>query len=538
MRTTHQYASLFAALLCLGGIPGWGQRAVGVGPAIPISPHFVGLNNQSASIFEPWNVDARREGFLRTRARLIRYAGGTVSTYWDMQRDRMFPLGEQVDPNGGPVLQRKYVISWVASMNGGQLNSLENLKRMLDEAREKDPNGPPAVLFVLNMVTPGADYYTALWERTVDQTPGSKDWWAMMDDRLARNLNLLDRAAKLGIPVRYVEFGNEYYFGPGSANPEGATVEPYVAGVTPPDPNMIGAFPDLGRSYACAVNDWARKLLDRYPGVRLSAVASNGRGGTRRSDWNFHVARHVDRSLVPAVSFHHYGGISRGSLTSSPEGLAEALASWLESRDELLNSADEVRDREFWITEWNSNSAQGTWGHGLQSLFALNAWLQQGNVAITAYHQFSAASILRTPGPEITAAARALSLFALASGGQSRAQEIRWEDLPPSPQSRVPRLWGWKFTRADATCPRYLLVNQGAESLSLDLNGFFGNQPYRAHIAHAPLGASTADPGEVVSTVDAALDLPAFSVAVLYEAKAGDGSCNEGCAPRPSDPQN
>lgn len=525
-----QAASIWvAALLAANALPAWGQRAAGVGPAVALSPHFLGFNNQTAGIREPWDVETRREGFLRARARLIRYPGGTVSSYWDMLRDRMFSPGEQVSPAEGIVLQRKFVISWVASMNGGQVNSLENLKLLLDEAREKDPDGSPAVLFVLNLVTPGADYYSVLWRRPVEQTPGSADWWAMMDDRLERNFAMLDRAVKLGIPVTYVEFGNEYYFGQGAANPDGAVVEPYVAGVTPQDPQMAGAFPDAdsdidhdsdpdyGRSYAVAVNAWAPRLVSRYPGVRLAAVASDGRGGVRRRDWNFNVARYVDRALTPAVSFHHYGGVSRGSLTANTQAFVEALDSWMDSRNELLNSADEVRDREFWITEWNSNTAQGTWGHGLLSLYSLHAWLQQGNVALTAYHQFSAAPILRGAGPEVTAGARALSLLALASAGRARAQEIRWQDNPPATaQTQIPRLWGWKFTRSDSTDPRYVVVNQSGEAAAVDLKVFFGGQAYRAHIAHAPLGTATADPGESVITVTGALDLPPFSVATVY----------------------
>jgi hypothetical protein len=456
----------------------------------------------------------------------------------------MFTSGDQVSPEDGVVLQRKYVISWVASMNGGQVNSLTNLKRLIEDARDKDPDGSPAVLFVLNMVTPGADYYSSVWQRHVDQTPGSSDWWAMMNDRLARNLDMLDRAVELGIPVRYVEFGNEYYFGQGAANPEGAVVEPYVAGVTPPDPQMTGAFPDAdskidadsdpdyGRSYACVVNEWAPKLLARYPGVRLAAVASDGRGGARRRDWNHYVARHVDRSLVSAVSFHHYGGISRGALTTSAEALHEAFRSWEDSRDEILNFADEVRDREFWFTEWNSNSAPGTWGHGLQSLFALKTWLEQGNVALTTYHQFSAAPILLAPGPEITASARALSLFALASAGRARAQEIRWEDNPPgAPGSELSRVWGWRFTRTDSTCARYLVVNFSADAASLDLKSLFGEQPYRVHVAFAALGNSTNDPGEKISSVSGTLELPPLSVAVLYTSQADGARCQEGCIP-------
>lgn len=541
-------ATLISALVTPASIGVlYAQTAAGTGAAVPLLPHLAGYNNQTAAISEPWRSETRREALVRARPALLRYPGGTVSTYWDMRQDRLFRLGEGIDLEAGTVLQKRYVINWVAAMQG-QPNPLADLKAALDAAAEATSSAPPAVLFVLNMATPGADYYSSLWRRPVDQTPGSADWWAMLDDRLQRNFDMLDRAVKLGIPVRYVEFGNEYYFGTGAVSAAGATVEPYVAGVLPVDRNMIGAFPDsdspldpdsepdLGKAYACAVNDWARQLLARYPGVRLCAVASDGTGGARRRGWNANVARFVDRALVPAVSFHMYGGISSGNLTDGEDGLAEAMESWMESWEAVRRSAAELASREFWITEWNSNRDVGTWGHGLHCLFALSTWLADGNLGLTAYHQFSANSTLVGAGPEITATARAISLFALASAGMSQAQPVLW-DQPPllAGKSRVPALVGWKFSRADSTCPRYLLVHYGAEPRTVDVSALLDGATAKVVQAHAPLGRQTTDPGERTLATSGQLELPAYSVTVFWTGPDSAESCLEGCRGRQAD---
>ncbi len=542
---TATLASAFVTLASIGAVHA--QTAVGVGAAVPLLPHLAGYNNQTAAIAEPWSSETRREALARARPALLRYPGGTVSTYWDMLQDRLFRLGKGIDLEAGTILQKRYVINWVAAMQG-QPNPLAGLKAALDAAAEATSSTPPAVLFVLNMATPGADYYASLWRRPVDQTPGSNDWWAMLDDRFQRNLDMLNRAVKLGIPVRYVEFGNEYYFGTGAVTADGATVEPYVAGVLPVDRNMVGAFPDpdspldpdsepdLGKAYACAVNDWARQLLAHYPTVRLCAVASDGTGGARRRGWNVNVARYVDRTLVPAVSFHVYGGVSRGSLTAGDDGLAEAMESWMESWQAVKRSAADLASREFWITEWNSNRDAGSWGHGLHCLFALTTWMADGNLGLACYHQFSSNSIIVGDGPEITATARALSLFALASAGMWQAQPVLWDQVPLLAGKRaVPALAGWKFSRADSTCPRYLFIHYGAEPRTVDVSALVPGAPANVVQTHAPLGRQTTDPGERTGTTGGELVLPAYSVTVLWPGSESGNSCVEGCRGRQAD---
>lgn len=503
------------------------QKVTGTGAAVPLLPHAAGYNNQTAPMLEPWQIETRREGLVKARPTLLRYPGGSVANYWDMQRDKLFTPVVEIDPEGGASILRKYTLAWVASLNGGQMNSVRDLRSALDYSAEKSQNGAPAVIFVMNMVTPGPEYYAAVWKRAVDQTPGSGDWWNMLDDRYRRNLDMLERAEALGVPIRYVEFGNEYYFGAGAANPAGATVEPYVAGVIPNDPNLAGAFPGLGKDYACAVNDWARKLRARFPGVRLCAVAGDPRGGARRRDWNLNVARFVDRDLVPAVSFHHYGGITAGNLTENAEQLHETMWTWRESWIEIQENARELTDREFWLTEWNSNTSQGTWGHGLHSLFCLHTWLSGGNFGLSAYHQFSNNTVLAGQGPDITATARAMSLFSLATAGMRRALPLVFDGVPSAP---VPAFFGWKFTKGDSTGEKYMLVNLGGEERTIDVSSLTAEANLKVHQARAPLNREMIDPGETVSSSKSQLKLPAFSVTVWWPDAAAQPA--EGCPER------
>lgn len=211
-------------------------RVSSLSDGVAIDPLFVGLNNDSSLERDPWTSETVRAALTKTRSGTLRYPGGTPGNYWDMRGQVMFQPGAAVDLARGIHTQTRYTMGWVASVSPvRQPNTVEELAKAYAEMKKA---GPAGIIFTLNMITPGADYYAALWGRAVNQSPGSADWWAMLDDRYARNVEMLDRAQAAGIPIRYIEFGNEYHFGagPGGSATAGAVVEPYSAGTwtTPP----------------------------------------------------------------------------------------------------------------------------------------------------------------------------------------------------------------------------------------------------------------------------------------------------------------
>jgi uncharacterized protein (TIGR03437 family) len=529
-------ALLFALIVAFAALPrqaasqsGATATVAGLGAPITLLPHMVGFNNQLAAVANPWSVETRRVALTAARTGVLRYPGGTVATYWDMNAGMLFTNGETINIPGGILTQTKYTIGWVSTF-GKQPNTIGDFKLAYD-ATSVSASGALGVIFVMNMTTPGADFYAVAWNRAVDQTPGSADWWAMMNDRYARNLKMLDEAKAAGIPIQYIEFGNELYFGPGAPGVDGAgaAVEPYSAGTVPASSEMVGAFPDvdspldadndpdLGKAYAFVVNDWAPKLLARYPGVRLCAIGSDGGGGARRQGWNTNVVALIDKTKVPAVSYHIYGGVSAGNVTSDEASLGAAIASWRGDWANRKTRAAMPADREFWFTEWNSNQASGSWGHGLFSAASLDTWLSEGRLGLSTFHQFSQGIIAGT-GPGLTATGRAFSLFSLASKNSTRARQLVWRDAPKLTGSDVTAVFGWQFDGGSDRKTKYLLVNLSGAEQSINLSALKGIAGATFTRAAAALSTSTTDPGETTGTVSATMTLPARSITVFQSA--------------------
>lgn len=490
------------------------------GDALAIRPELIGYNNQLASAFNPWANANRRAGLLASRAALLRYPGGTVSSYWDFVNGRLFDSADAIDATDTtPPLaytQNQYTINWVAGFNSG-LNTVADLALAVD-ATKADPAGPLQVLFVLNLITPGADYYTAAWGRAVDQTPLSADWWAMLDDRYARNLTALEQAEAAGIPVRYIELGNEYYFGTSGTTPAGAIVEPYSAGLSPADPAMRGAFPGDGAAYADAANAWAVRLRERFPAATIAAIGSDGSANPgRRQGWNAAVLSRIDAALIPAVSYHYYGGVSAGNVTTDEAALAAAFASW---RDEWIATrahAGLPTGREEWFTEFNTNQATNTWGHGLLTAHQILHWLGEGRIGLTTYHQLSSNSgTLVSNGPALTATGRALALLSAASRGRTRARPLPLDGAPTlAGQPTLPAVVAWVFDHGTGGLHSTLLINASATAHTLAADTLPAGRGVTWQQASAPLGSATADPGETSLSPTETLTLPPFSITVV-----------------------
>nr|MDQ2687985.1 hypothetical protein [Armatimonadota bacterium] len=244
---------------------------VGIAPTSrPIYPNMVGYNSDYYYTTNPWSSATRRQAAVKARPGMLRYPGGTSSTYWDAYHSRIFRDVAKIDPaDGDPAswIQTRYTINWVHNaFFWTNVAPLSDWKRLYAALGASDTGGAQTV-FVANLATPGPDFYALKWGRAVDNSPGSADWWTMLGSRYGALKYMLGDAAQNGLPVRYVELGNEYYFGAGLTHDDKpADVEPYVAGSFNADhnyaPENVGAFPDKDAAgkdalylYGVAAND-------------------------------------------------------------------------------------------------------------------------------------------------------------------------------------------------------------------------------------------------------------------------------------------
>ncbi|OHX63911.1 choice-of-anchor D domain-containing protein [Flammeovirga pacifica] len=517
-----KYTFLYLLIFQFFSLSLWAQIDItGEKNKVTILPDMAGYNNNTTNLVDPWSNQGRRNTWVESSSPLIRFPGGTVSSYWDHRNERLFgmPNDNEIDisdDNLRPFVQRKHVINWVTTFSRGS-NPMTDLKLLYDEM-----NGETNVMFVLNMITPGADYYEKLWGREINQNPESADWWAMMDDRFANAMAILEKAEANGIPVKYVEFGNEYFFGmgpSGSGHSGGAAVEPYSAGSSS-DRSLRGAFPGDGVSYASAVNNWSKKLKVKYPNIRLAATGSdaNSDNPSRRNDWNEKVISKLDREVVDAVSFHIYGGVHEGEVNGSGADLAKALKSLEEAwvYDSLRSKMPE--NIEYWFTEYDASSnksddGEGSWGLGLATLFQANNWMKNGNLGLLAFHQFADGG----SNGRLTGFGRAYAMYSWASRFCTEAARLTLDGANDIADG-IASVHGWKFSNNPQKTEKYLFINYSGSEQTLQIDQIADLVGRNYQIASSNSLGSTSEPTLANGQIDGAVAMPAFSILIAETA--------------------
>lgn len=315
----------------------------------------IGYNPRFDTREDPWSSVKPNyaEGIRESQARMIRYPGGTFANYWDYDRDRLFPAPASRATTG-----------WVNPTQvspthvGDRIRDGALLSYSLDNlALVAAGNDAKNVVFHMNMVSPGEDFYASAdgWNRAVRAHPGvaldrdnPDDWYRMLDDRYVRFRRMLERAKAKGIRVRFVELGNEYYF----------------------DHHYISdAFPN-GRAHGVAANYIADRVhRDFGDEIRVAAVATClFPKGDRMTTWNSGLASVLDRSKVGWVTMHAYKTFEKQERYTDTS-FRDALGVWTRQTDNKFETSGanqfflgrERGSQRIWYTETNAN-----WDGGLE----------------------------------------------------------------------------------------------------------------------------------------------------------------------------
>lgn len=161
----------------------------GLDPESNILLNACGYNPRNYLLTEPYsqphdpNVQL---GLVSSKASIIRYPGGTFANYWDYANDRMFQKASTNAPGGWVNASkvhddpndaiRKRIENGITGANGNGIlvNSVNDLKF----AAKGGTSGEALnVVFHMNMVTPGEDFYESPqgWNRAVNGNVGSAD---------------------------------------------------------------------------------------------------------------------------------------------------------------------------------------------------------------------------------------------------------------------------------------------------------------------------------------------------------------------------
>lgn len=340
MSRSRSPAVVLAAILLVGACASAEEAASSVRQPLPartaapyhsIPPAFAGLNapfrKNSWLALSP----RLREAAARLSPGAIRVFGGTTANYWNWRTGKFY------DRHGVPRQYRR------AHRRMSPIH-LDDWARLVRGA-----NAVP--VFDLNLVT------------------------SSLSDQLA----MLRAADDLGMPIRWVELGNELYL---------------------PAPLVNRAIPG-GRAYGRKATRWIAAIKAEFPQAQVAAAAfgntrsSSGDARRRRWDWRMlGTLRGED-----ALTFHTYWRTTRGRL--SPARRSKALAAPLRRFAVLRWAARHKLPAGVaaWVTEWNvwhGSSLLGTWANGLQNATYLLAllgepWVRQADLHALIFRKPSAA---------------------------------------------------------------------------------------------------------------------------------------------------
>ncbi len=222
---------------------------------------------------------------LKTIARLnpkiIRYPGGTVSKSWDWQKG--------------------------TSSKGGQVHPLKDLATLVKYTKAE-------VTFVLNII-----------HRSLED-----------------QINMLKTARSLGIPIKFIEMGNEHYL------------------KSERHRDNVIAFP-TAKEYAERVNQWVPALRKEFPGAKIgvTAIGRTSRGVSddptdprnRTKFWNYLLAKHLKD--FDAYIYHIYARPD-----DSVKLNRQTIISLIKERTDDFERAM-IRDssKEIWITEYGVHTS-------------------------------------------------------------------------------------------------------------------------------------------------------------------------------------
>ncbi|QDU70632.1 hypothetical protein [Mucisphaera calidilacus] len=467
-----------------------------------IARDYVGMNGNLTAVSQFWDNRDLSDAMRQLNLGNLRYPAGTIGNYWDWDTgwlDRNAP--------------RDRMMHWVQGMvEDSRTYTLENYAK-----GQKRLGFTP--VFMLNMVT--------------------KD--------LENQLGQLRRAERLGMPVKYVELGNEYFFGIGA------------------EPLVHVKFP-TPEAYAEACNVWTSAIKAEFPEAKVAVIGSDGgppHVSERRRTWNQHVIPHLSDE-VDAVTLHPYAGVGllpggprpwgsaeqqneQARLLQDPEAVQFMMLVPHEEWGHIRHSFPELTPYDLWLTEFNVNDRMGgvrhTWAQGLALSSMLSVFLEDENVTLLCFHNPYGGNLFnalhdrngstfdgllvkdadaKAEPLAVTPTGLVMSLFGHAANGRDRVASVDFggevELEVEGGSSPLPLIRGWRFSDSGGELgPRGVLLNLTPDAVEVDVRSLGITEDVGLQYSGAPTlymsSPELLDRAEL--RLSSSLRLPGYSITIL-----------------------
>lgn len=403
-------------------------------PPHALAPHFFGVNieNSYSNPVPSWNDPRLQRAIKETGIETVRFPGGDVSNYWDWKNGTVYSLGK-------------------AGKTQDTLAALVNLSH----ATGTFP------IYCINVMT----LNNAVLQRS------------NLPQAMAGQLQMLDAAHSMHLPVEGLELGNEFFWS---------------------SPDHDKAFPTAAE-YASEMNEWTTTLKRAYPNARIASVGSiPSSGDARTRNWNSAVVGKIRD--VNAVTLHRYDNIVDGGVWNavSPDAvLGNVFNDWGKIVSGEVNPIEKAKLR-IWVTEFGglkdctSNAHfTGTWLEALyQAQMAIQFLSTPSIDQIELYNVTGSTSSLMfqntssywdgclnknitfhgTAG-DLTATGQAYALIGSALKQAKNVYPVAFPETPvihPKSDTSYPSVTGVAFTGAKN---QWLLLNLASKPLTLRYPG-------------------------------------------------------------------
>lgn len=428
-----------------------------------IYPDMIGVNGNLTQYDLPWENDSLVEIIRNLGVSNFRYPAGSLGNYWDWDRgwiDRKVP--------------DSLMIKWVYKEGLTKSNNTYTLENFAKG--QKNLGFTP--VFMLNML--------------------SKD--------LDHSLRNLLKAKDLGLPIKYIELGNELYFN-----------LDYEMSVYPTPE-------DYGKT--CKI--WIDSLKIHFPNAKYAIIGSYIKRRKRHIDWTKRALQYCTNA--DALTFHKYspagidGQLENKRISAGKEGLSDemtatrknqhtklidiqkweiqllkndsAYANFLTSAEKSAKYYTEIdapKTMEIWATEFNMRDDQsalrGTWANAFHVSKYYEVFLNSpvtltnihnvgGNLFGQFYSDKNQLDYIKwktiQPKPyTLTPGGIATSLYSEASKGMNSVSYLNFSEIPTLINDRGDRtniLAGWLF-QSDQNS-KMMLINYGRKPIELNMENF------------------------------------------------------------------
>lgn len=272
------------------------------------------------------------------RVGVLRYPGGTVANYWSMQN------GSYVGTNGSNChgVDGNGTTRWNYCSHEDRIDALPKMTFT-----------PKNFWFGVGSASPTTSTDGVIFDLNV---------FSLSKERALAQLDVLKKAEKLGVPVRYLEFGNEFYINK-DYGWHFASVGDYMKAATP-------------------IIQHARTL---FPKAKIGVVGQNG-----GSKWDEDLIKY--RDLFDAITIHDYSPNIKTVLDQPSAYQKSVIAGWGEGA--LIKMTNDVRKvfgkkcPEVWRTEYNYGSLSQTLPPVYDAGGALHGIFLISHILATIQHSF------------------------------------------------------------------------------------------------------------------------------------------------------